>query len=84
MASTPLILNGVVTDIDETNLADTEIIAINSTSSGSAVGTTNSSGQYLIDLANFKNDYAVGDVIYVEPYTSGRWPLGRSQRRGLY
>lgn len=64
MVSTPFPVSGTVYDYGTTTpLASTRVICRNVSTNEKQTQDTNSSGQYLFDLANFTSGYSVGDEI---------------------
>ena len=61
----PYVLYGVVYDGNNTALANTAITVYNDSSGDTLTATTNGSGQYVIDCANFTRGYLSGDKITV-------------------
>uniref|UniRef100_A0A6H1ZRV1 Uncharacterized protein n=1 Tax=viral metagenome TaxID=1070528 RepID=A0A6H1ZRV1_9ZZZZ len=70
----PYPISGYVYDIDGiTVLANIKVTAINTTQGNrlpnTAIATTNSLGEFIIDLANLPTDYANNDKIHIVAYT---------------
>ena len=61
----PYILNGIVYDSEGNSLNNVGITILNESSDAELTTTTNGSGQYAIDLANFSGGYLSGDKITV-------------------
>jgi len=64
MTSTPLIIYGTVTE-SSTGVDTITVKARNETTNDTITTTTNASGQYVLDAANFTSGYAEGDQITV-------------------
>ena len=64
MAS-PYPISGIITDSDSSVLASLIVSVMNVTTGETQDVTTNASGQYLVDCANFSSGYTVGDVISI-------------------
>lgn len=65
MVSTPHLISGVVLDEDGNVVASTVVTAHSVTNSERITTTTNSSGQYVLDLANLASGYTIGDTINI-------------------
>lgn len=64
VANLPLILNGVVYQSDgSTVIADARVTARNERSTETLNIDTNSSGQYVMNCANFTSGYVIGDTV---------------------
>lgn len=77
MPETPFAVSGIVYDVDgSTALEGVKVGAYNQTNAewlpSSAQSTTNSNGEYTIDLANFNSGWSSGDIIYVYAKIEGK------------
>jgi len=72
MAVTPYIVSGTISDKDSIARGSGITVTVTDTTLGeSTTATTNSSGNYVADLANLTSDYSVGDAISVIVSTTG-------------
>jgi len=77
MPSNPYIISGTITDEDSNIVSSTLVTAHSITNSERITFTTNSSGQYVLDLANLTSGYTVGDTINV--YVRNNGYVGETQ-----
>lgn len=73
MPATPYPISGIVYAPDNTTAVNgAKVVAYNSTSGEATATTSNSSGEYIVDLANLTSGYDSGDVIYLSAFTGRR------------
>ena len=65
MPITPYLVYGIITDTNSSIVTSSPVKLHNSTNDEIIETVTNSSGQYLLDLANLTSGYSSGDTIYV-------------------
>jgi len=63
--SLPYIIYGIAKEIDNTGLEDAQVTAVNLMTEESIVATTDSDGNYVIDLGNLPSGYNNGDKIII-------------------
>lgn len=78
MTTTPYPISGKVYDIDgSTALSGVTVTMRNTTQEErlkpTAIITSNSSGEYVIDAANFPSGYEDGDILHIEYFIAGRF-----------
>ncbi|MBW6469624.1 MAG: hypothetical protein K0A90_00200 [Methanosarcinaceae archaeon] len=96
MPASPYPISGVVYEIDTSTVkASATVIAYNQRTTETVTVTTNSSGEYSLDLANLSSGYNSGDVIFISAYfgnesidyrttTSASDTVGGSETKNLY
>ena len=66
---TPFPIDGIVLDIDgSTALNAAKVIVLNATTAERTSGITNSSGQFILDLANLTSGYSNGDKLQITAF----------------
>ena len=65
MPITPYVVNGTAIDGSSSVVSNTVVIAHNTTTDERTSTTTNSLGQFILDLANLTSGYSTGDAITV-------------------
>lgn len=68
MTTVPFPLNGIVYDIDNTVEGGVTVKITNTRTGDTQDQTTNSSGEYAFDLANFTNEYETNDIILIQAW----------------
>ena len=68
---TPYGLSGLIYDINSTVIDGATVKATNTRTEDITTTTTNSLGQYTLDLANFTSVYATNDIIFVQAWKKG-------------
>ena len=74
MTTTPYPISGIVYDIDGSSVVEGATVTVYNETTGEELSesvTTNSNGEYTVDLANFPSGYSDGDVIVVKATKSG-------------
>ena len=72
MTQTPHPVSGIITDSNGSTPEGTVVIIFNIRTNGKITGTTNSSGEYTLDLANSSEaEYADGDEILIRALING-------------
>lgn len=69
--SIPYPISGTVTNPDGSNVENANVYAFNTRNDTEIPTTTNSSGQYVLDLANLSEDYQNRDIIHVRVLIGG-------------
>jgi len=65
MSATPYPISGIIYDSDNNVINGVTVSVINTSSNEELTTTTNSSGEYVIDLANLTSGYMDGDIISI-------------------
>lgn len=68
MTTTPYPVSGKVYDVDRTVEGDVTVKLTNSRTGDTLSQTTNSSGEFVFDLANFTNSYVDNDLILIQAW----------------
>jgi len=79
MTTTPFPISGKVYDVDGSSVVgNIKVVAYDYTKDKSVETTTNSSGEYTLDLANIPGGYDLTDTIYLYAYTNGKHGVVRA------
>jgi len=85
MTETPYPISGVVYDTDNSTVVElATVLAYNQTNNESLSVTTNSSGEYSLDLANYDTDWTAGDVIFISAFIGQKSVDYRTTVSGTY
>jgi len=79
MPVTSFPVSGTLTDVDgSTAVASANVYVWSFTNDETVSCTTNSSGEYSLDLANMSTQWASGDVLYIYAKVSGKSAMARA------
>lgn len=79
MTGTPFPVSGTITDMNASSLEGATVYVYDLNNQEGRQATTNSSGQYSVDLANMVNDYEDGDRIIIEAFKTNPYRYARHE-----
>ena len=71
----PYPISGTITNQDGVNSTDATVKFTNLRTNESITITTNDAGEYVIDLANMKQEYQNGDMLYIVAEADNRYSM---------